>query len=73
MHDERSPSLLLPKLTAILLVIVFLSGMSEIIFLAKYARQNTYTTANVTSKLNNKTTNANTSVEDVDATEARIN
>ena len=63
MHNERPNSLLLPKVTAILLVVIFLSGMTEIIFLATYARQNNYSTVNVSSKLTGKTTPSNASLE----------
>jgi hypothetical protein len=39
MHTEKSPSLLLPKLAAMLFVAMFLSGMSEIICLATTTNQ----------------------------------
>jgi hypothetical protein len=63
MYNERPNSLLLPKVTAILLVVIFLSGMTEIIFLATYARQKNYNTVNVSSKFTSKTTPPNASLE----------
>jgi hypothetical protein len=63
MHNETYPSLLLPKLTAILLVVIFLSGITEIVCLTTYARQTKYETENVSLKLNGKTNQTNLPVE----------
>jgi hypothetical protein len=54
MHNERSPSLFLPKLAAVLFIAVFLSGMAEIVCLARSAQASHYSIANETSKFMSK-------------------
>lgn len=51
MQIENSPSLFLPKLAAVLLIVVFLSGMVEFVCLAVTAKQSNYSITNETSKL----------------------
>jgi hypothetical protein len=51
MHNETAPSLFLPKLAALLLLVVFLSGMVEIVCLATSAQKTNYSIVNETSKL----------------------
>ena len=43
MYKEKSPSLFLPRLVAALLIVVLLSGMTELTFLvASFKNQNNY-------------------------------
>ena len=43
MYREKSPSLFLPRLVAVLLIIILLSGMTEITFLAaSFKHRNNY-------------------------------
>lgn len=54
MQKERHPSLFLPKFTAFLLIIVFLSGMSEIIIFSTYAIKTSRSLTSQKTKLTKK-------------------
>ncbi len=51
MYNEKTPSLFLPKLAALLFVAVFLSGLAEIVLLATSAEKSHYSITSETSKL----------------------
>lgn len=54
MYNEQSPSLFLPKLAAVLLLAIIVSGMAEIVALATTAEKSHYSITSETSKLISK-------------------